>query len=291
MFYRNLGGAEMWGQQVKIVSPHPVIGSAYGWTVALSGDHAIVGAESMDVGIVPAAGAAYHHSRNVAGGLPDQWGYSSTLTEQSPGFIDEFGNSISVVDQFAAVGAENAVNGVGSVVLFQRSSDGSHWTAIVTIVDTPPVYGDLFGCVVSVDSNRCVIGSAGWNTYQGRAYSVPLVALSSPSPGKTFPLWLFLVIIAATAVLIGSASIGVFVLSRSWKSSSSSSSDVIGRSRSTSHTLTPLPEGLLEFSPRSDMEFIDMHSMSAHRQNPETASIKSGSSSGSALSSDSALST
>ena len=57
LFARDRGGAEAWGQVAKLTATDGAAGDEFGWSVALSGDAAIVGAP-FDADAGDASGSA-----------------------------------------------------------------------------------------------------------------------------------------------------------------------------------------------------------------------------------------
>lgn len=266
-FYRNLGGPEFWGLLVRVTSPLPVANAlAFGWSCSISGDHALVGA----VGFQNDAGEALHFVRKTVGGQ-DDWPYSSTLKRQNPQSIEMFGGSVSlnVNGQLAAVGAYGVSTYQGEASVYQLSEDGTQYDTLYTIADpAPAANSDQMGISVHID--RTGVFSVGANkkpTYIGAAYSLQL-PLPPPSPGNSQSLlWLF---IPAIAVAAGLVAVGVIIIRHQRSAAQRKAGPAVDS------------DDLLEFSPPSDMAFIDIHSARGYKQqNAERASIKSGSSLGS----------
>lgn len=273
-FYRNFGGHENWGQQVKISSPLPTTGSLFGDSLSISGDNAFVGSPYLNSN----TGAAYHFVRQLGG--QDQWGFSNSVPLPAPPFTpgSYAGGSVAIAGQYALMGAAGvgglAGPNTGEVLLLQLSSDGLLLNTIASISDPLPENpADRFGNAVSLDLQMAVIGCNGRNSGTGSVFSFVLPSSSPPSPPSTPPTprssTLLLIIIFGVVGVAGGAAI-IMIVSRRKKK------NAIVEDSLNHHS--PLPDGLLEFSPRKDMEFIDMHSASGHKPNPETASIASGTS-------------
>lgn len=263
MFYRNLGGPENWGQQVKITSPQPTPQADFGYSVALSGDHALIGSPYLNTN----QGASFHYIRNLGG--QDQWGISSTLNDPNPQPQQWTGFSVAIFGEYAAFGEPGLAYFPGSTILLKLSGDGVQ--VVATLADPPPntTNGDTFGWSLGLDSRFCIIGAAYRGAGNvGAAYSVALPP--SPTTTKpTFPRWaLILIITVGVALLAGSGVLGLFIYSRTRRNSSSASSKL--KRTNTSD--------LLEFSPKSDMKFIDIHSASGRQQIHRSPTIFSGTS-------------
>ena len=88
----------------KIVASDGVAGDLFGRSIALSGDTAIVGAISDDVGPNANQGSAYIYVRNVGG--DNNWSEVKKLTASDGGTNDGFGSAVAIFGDTAFVGAE-----------------------------------------------------------------------------------------------------------------------------------------------------------------------------------------
>jgi hypothetical protein len=124
-------------------------GSAFGATVSLCGDHAIVGAYGVD----SYKGAAYVFKRNGT-----DWSISpQTLTADDGVANAIFGRSVSIYGDFALVGANGANSGNGAAYVFARN--GNSWVQQSKISASDGANGDEFGTSVSIWGNKCVVGA------------------------------------------------------------------------------------------------------------------------------------
>ncbi len=103
VFTRN---GETWAQQAKLVASEGIAGDLFGNSVALSGDKALVGAFSADIGNNHEQGAAHIFTRAGA-----DWLQQTRLTASNGGEWDQFG-TVSLAGATALVGAENAWGGL-----------------------------------------------------------------------------------------------------------------------------------------------------------------------------------
>ena len=81
-----------WIEQAKLTASDGAANDQFGWSVALAGDKALVGANLANVGIVADAGAAYVF--RVEG---DIWVEQAKVTAGDPGAGDEFAAAVSLV--------------------------------------------------------------------------------------------------------------------------------------------------------------------------------------------------
>ncbi|NJP04965.1 MAG: hypothetical protein HC837_04720 [Chloroflexaceae bacterium] len=77
IFARNNGGADTWGQVVKLTADAGRPGESFGRAVALDGDIAVVGAPETDIDGRVDQGAVYIFERNAGGA--DAWGQVARL--------------------------------------------------------------------------------------------------------------------------------------------------------------------------------------------------------------------
>jgi|GEM_PF-600954 len=163
IFVRN--GAT-WTQQEKIVASDRNIGDEFGGSVAISGDHAIVGARFVDY---DATGGAYSNSAGsayifVRSG--DTWTQQEKIVASDRGTDDEFGRSVAISGDHAIVGAptedHDASGGeyvwkAGSAYVFVHSGDA--WTQQEKLVASDRDDGDEFGLSVAISGDRAIVGA------------------------------------------------------------------------------------------------------------------------------------
>jgi len=126
----------------------------FGWSVAVSGNVAVIGAlEDDDLG--SNAGAAYVFRFNGV-----SWMQKQKLTA-SDGFAgDEFGTFVAIDGDLAAIGANQDDDGgaeSGSAYVFRF--DGVSWSQEQKLVAAGDQAGDSFGTSVAVAGERVVVGA------------------------------------------------------------------------------------------------------------------------------------
>lgn len=157
---QNSKGAqpENLSQVRKIVASDGLPNDFFGYSIALSGNTAIVGAISDDVGPNANQGSAYIFERNVGG--PDNWSQVKKLTASDGGTNANFGGSIAIDGNTAIVGGANLLGGQGSVYIFERNAGGAdNWGEVKILSPTGEVG---FGSSVSIDQNTLVVGAEGF---------------------------------------------------------------------------------------------------------------------------------
>lgn len=111
VFYRTGGNA--WDSGTKLVAPDTQADDFFGFSVAISGDHAIVGAMGEDGGggdPLRSAGAAYVFHRTGA----NAWDSGTKLVAPDAQADDKFGISVAISGDYAIVGAHSEDGGSGN---------------------------------------------------------------------------------------------------------------------------------------------------------------------------------
>ncbi len=158
VFYRDQGGADAWGQVVRVTASDGSAGNAYGYALDVKGDLALIGAWNYN----NARGSVYILDRNLGGA--DNWGEVTKLTADTPEANDKFGYSVVLSNETAVIGAwgdNNANgNGAGSVYLFGRNLGGvDNWGQAGMALANDGVDGDAFGFSVAASGNLILTGA------------------------------------------------------------------------------------------------------------------------------------
>ncbi|PSQ58845.1 MAG: PKD domain-containing protein [Halobacteriales archaeon SW_9_67_25] len=161
-----------WEQAAKLVPGTITVQARLGWSVALAGETALVGApqDSTDVGGA-AAGTVPVFERTEEG-----WEQQATLTPESASEGDLFGTALSAAGDTVVVGAAGTAepNGdqAGAAYVFERDregrggdGDGSDgdgvWSQTAKLVPDDGDDGDLFGTAVALDSDTALVPAVG----------------------------------------------------------------------------------------------------------------------------------
>jgi hypothetical protein len=110
----------------------------FGWSVAIDGDTALVGAYGTTVDGHVQQGAAYVFTKTD--GL---WNLAATLTASDGNIHDIFGERVALSGNIAAIGAYQADGSKGAVYVF--SGAGSHWTEKARLVADDGAANDCLG--------------------------------------------------------------------------------------------------------------------------------------------------
>ena len=159
VFVRNGG---IWEEQAKLTASNDdteyEFGPCFGWSVAISGDVAIVGAPfGDDAGDF--SGAAYIFARNG-----DMWVQKKKLTASDVAAYNFFGYSVATDGNIAIVGSL----GDDSVHVFAHN--GVTWEEQVRLTASDATAGDEFGISVAISGNMVIVGADGDNDASGSAY-------------------------------------------------------------------------------------------------------------------------
>jgi hypothetical protein len=178
IFTRNQGGSDNWGQEAKIsVATLFNLENAenFGFTVAIDGDNAVVGAPGTDDGGID-SGLAYLFNRNQSGA--NAWGKVADLAASDGAAFYEFATAVGISGEFAIVGSgrDNNANGsqAGAVYFFHKDQGGSNtWGELTKKSNSDGNKFDYFGTSVSIAGNYAVAGAPGHDsqaTSAGAAY-------------------------------------------------------------------------------------------------------------------------
>jgi hypothetical protein len=152
----------VWAQETKIVASDRDTYDQFGWSVALSGDYAIVGAPfEGDNPSLASAGAAYVFKRSGT-----TWTQETKVVASDRAENDEFGTSVAISGDYAIVGAAyededatdmNTQADAGSAYIFKRA--GTAWAQEAKIVAFDRAEGDNFGTSVSISNDYAIVGA------------------------------------------------------------------------------------------------------------------------------------
>ncbi len=166
--FASSGGT--WTQQAELTASDGAANDQFGWSVAVSGNTALVGAPGHWIGSNE-VGAAYVF---VESGTA--WGQQAELTSSDGVANDYFGSSVAVSGSTAVVGAPGHGIGLnvnqGAAYLFAQS--GNTWSQQAELIASDGAAGDYLGSSVAVSGSTALAGSwlhtVGSNVEQGAAY-------------------------------------------------------------------------------------------------------------------------
>jgi len=141
-------------EAIKLVAEEAADNDFFGFSVALSGDTALIGAMRDDDGGED-AGAVYVFTRLEGG-----WKQQGKLTAPDAAAGDELGGSVGFADDVAAAGArlsDGKSADSGSAYVFTRSA--GEWNPPVKLVAADGAAGDEFGYGVAVSGTTVVVAA------------------------------------------------------------------------------------------------------------------------------------
>ena len=162
IFQRNQGGANNWGEVLKLTASDAALNDLFGISVSISGDIAVVGAvQNDDVG-GSNSGSAYIFARNQGG--TDNWGQLLNLTASDAAAGDRFGISVAISGDTVIVGAFRDKNdsGImhGSAYIFARNQGGAdNWGEVIKVIASDPAHLDGFGVRVAISGDTAIVGA------------------------------------------------------------------------------------------------------------------------------------
>ncbi|MBS0196230.1 MAG: hypothetical protein JSR77_05680 [Planctomycetes bacterium] len=161
----------IWVQQAQLTAGDGMANDRFGWSVAISGDTALVGAWGVSINGSSLQGSAYVFLRSGT-----VWTQQAKLTAADGATSDFFGYSVAIAGDTAIVGAYRDMVGSnadqGSAYVFVRS--GTSWTQQAKLTAADGARSDLFGCAVAISGDSAIVGAYGDDVSgtldQGSAY-------------------------------------------------------------------------------------------------------------------------
>ena len=147
-----------WSQQAELIASDAAKGDGFGWSVAISGDTAFVGAWGKTVGGRRCVGTAYIFTRSGR-----HWSQQAELSDPDAASNDQFGWSVALNGNTASVGAPNKIASgkrkAGAVYIFTRS--GTSWSQQAKLTVGGAAAYDHFGDSLALSDNTAFIGTPG----------------------------------------------------------------------------------------------------------------------------------
>ncbi len=143
-----------WSQQAKITASDGASDDEFGHSVAISGNHAVVGAyQDDDNGSKSGSAYVYHYDGN-------DWNQQAKLLASDGAAYDRFGFAVSISGDHAVVGAyADDDNGSSSGSAYVYHYDGTSWTQQAKLIANDAASQDYFGRSVAIDGDYAVIGA------------------------------------------------------------------------------------------------------------------------------------
>jgi len=144
-----------WTEQQRLTAGDGAGDDWFGWSVALSGETAAVGAYKDDVDGKSNQGSAYVFVRSG-----DTWTQQQQLKAGDGAAYDYFGSSVALSGETAVVGApydDVATTDQGSAFVFLR--DGAAWSQQQQLTATDGAAYDYFGSSVALAGDTALVGA------------------------------------------------------------------------------------------------------------------------------------
>jgi hypothetical protein len=166
--YIYVKGASAWPTTptATLLDPGARYGDYFGWSVAVSGKTAVVGAYGTELA-TDYGGAAYVYVEGASG-----WPTAPTVTLKDPPAVesDGFGTSVAVSGKITVVGADGADTDAGAAYIYAEGTSGWRTTPTASFNDPAAVADDAFGAAVAVSGKVVVVGAPNTGGYDGAAY-------------------------------------------------------------------------------------------------------------------------
>src|SRR6185503_16174823 len=141
-------------QQTKLFATDRAPGNQFGYSVAVNGNFAVVGAAAIIGGDIQNAGECAYVFQNING----TWTQKQKLIASDKATGNEFGHTVSVSGNFIIIGAPGTDGSAGAAYIFERNASGS-WEQVKKIVAPDKTGGDMFGSSVSISGKYAVVGA------------------------------------------------------------------------------------------------------------------------------------
>ena len=147
-----------WVEQAKLIAGDPESGANFGYSVALAGSIAIVGAQAKDEGGSSNLGAAYIFRFD-----DPNWVQEAKLVPADGQEGDLFGFSVAATEDTVVVGAYNGNSGTvtncGAAYVYTYT--GSDWVLQNKLTADDGAYNDRFGWSVAISDDVIIVGAYG----------------------------------------------------------------------------------------------------------------------------------
>ena len=172
IYDRNEGGSNNWGFVKEITDSNPANNDRFGYSVAVTGDIIVVGADGEDLN-GNESGIVYVFERNAGGS--NNWGEIAQITPDVPLANERFGVAVKMDGDRLAVGAiELSTTRPGNTYIFERDAGGlNNWGQIAKLTPSDGTAGNGFGISLSLQDDTLVVGAhkaTGVENNSGAAY-------------------------------------------------------------------------------------------------------------------------
>ena len=146
----------------ELVASDGAAGDNFGWSVAIIGNVAVVGAPFANVGSNVSQGIVYVFVKSGA-----SWSQVATLTASDGVAYQQFGGAVAIGRNTIVVGGRNSSDNL--VYVFVEPNGG--WTDMTQTAELSGVEGGLGSSVaISTDGKTIVAGAPNWDGASGGAF-------------------------------------------------------------------------------------------------------------------------
>lgn len=162
--FQRIGG--VWLEQQKFRDPQPGFGFAFGDSIALEGDLAMIGGFAGE--------RAFGLHRTASG-----WVQQRINPPDGDG-TRRFGFSVALSGNTAIMGAPYDNSQTGSAYLF--SFNGANWTFEEKLTGSDSLAGDLYGWAVGLRGDSALVGSIAHSANAARSGAIYVYSYEAPQP-------------------------------------------------------------------------------------------------------------
>jgi hypothetical protein len=152
--------SQTWTEVAYVTASDGIGSDRFGYSVAVSGTLAVIGAPEETVNHEQDAGAVYFFERINTGQQSGSWSEIHKATASDFDSNDDFGYSLQISNTMALIGAKNAgFNSFGQVYYFQYDQGSKTWNEIQILTASDRDFNDQFGKDIDFSNNKAVIGA------------------------------------------------------------------------------------------------------------------------------------
>ena len=143
-----------WIEEAKLTPSDADEEDSFGWSVAIRGDYALIGASYKPVNGLTLSGVAYLFRKE---GM--EWIEEAKLIPSDPTQNAIFGNDVALGENYAYIGAPRAYYGtIKTGVVYPFKKEGQEWVEQEKIYPSDLIENQGFGYQISVEENKMAIG-------------------------------------------------------------------------------------------------------------------------------------
>jgi hypothetical protein len=144
--YKRVG--DYWVEQARLTSTDPTGEEYFGNSVSISGNHAVVGVDTMNKNIYTPKVYVFNFDGS-------SWNAQAQLSPSDPASYWHFGNSVAISGNYTVVGAPWGYQ--GSVYVYKY--DGTAWQEETILIASDDEFRDNFGYSVAIDDDYIIAGA------------------------------------------------------------------------------------------------------------------------------------